>query len=250
MTVSGTVSEFRPGGAGGDQPDHHRDRQPAGDGRRHRPALPAPTIVGPGGRVPPTAVIDDDATGDVETWRFDPTTDGLDFWESMEGMLAGIDHAGVAGRPARSARSRRPGRLEHAHRPRRRPTAATATSTPSGSSSTTTLAPVPRREDRGEVRRCRSACSTTASATSSSPAHDADRRRRRRPARDDQRSGAARAGDGDVQRGEPRPDRLRRTSSTGWRQTVVHNLQSPDIVAGGDPGQRRCGRTTASSRRT
>ena len=45
------------------------------------------TLVGPGGRVAPTTVIEDDATGDVETSGvFDPATDGIDFYESLEGM--------------------------------------------------------------------------------------------------------------------------------------------------------------------
>ena len=48
----------------------------------------AETVIGPGGRVPPTSVIDDDATGDVETsGSFDPATDGIDFYESLEAML-------------------------------------------------------------------------------------------------------------------------------------------------------------------
>lgn len=44
--------------------------------------LPASVILGQGGRVPPSEVIDDDAFG-----SFDPTTDGIDFFESLEGML-------------------------------------------------------------------------------------------------------------------------------------------------------------------
>src|SRR5262249_53935788 len=59
---------------------------------------PAPTLVGTGGRVPPATVIEDDATGDVETSGvFDPATDGIDFWESMEGMRVEIDNAAVVG---------------------------------------------------------------------------------------------------------------------------------------------------------
>ena len=50
--------------------------------------LPSPTVIGTGGRIPPNAVIEDDATGNVETTGvFDPAFDGLDFYESMEGML-------------------------------------------------------------------------------------------------------------------------------------------------------------------
>ena len=52
-------------------------------------ALPAPTVIGTGGRIPPNTVIEDDATGNVEApgVLFDPAEDGLDFYESMEGML-------------------------------------------------------------------------------------------------------------------------------------------------------------------
>ena len=62
-------------------------------------AVPAPTIVGPGGRVPPSTVIEDDSAGDVETTStaFDPANDGLDFWESLEGMWLGINEPEVTG---------------------------------------------------------------------------------------------------------------------------------------------------------
>ena len=52
-------------------------------------ALPAATVIGTGGRIPPNTVIEDDATGNVEApgVLFDPAEDGLDFYESMEGML-------------------------------------------------------------------------------------------------------------------------------------------------------------------
>ena len=50
--------------------------------------------------MPPTEVIEDDATGmpraAVPSIR---TTDGLDFWESLEGMRVLVDDAVVVGRP-------------------------------------------------------------------------------------------------------------------------------------------------------
>ena len=51
--------------------------------------LPAATVIGTGGRIPPNTVIEDDATGNVEApgVLFDPAEDGLDFYESLEGML-------------------------------------------------------------------------------------------------------------------------------------------------------------------
>lgn len=57
--------------------------------------LPAATIIGAGGRVPPNTIINDDsATGDVETDNvFDPAEDGIDFYESLEGMLVAVENA-------------------------------------------------------------------------------------------------------------------------------------------------------------
>jgi predicted extracellular nuclease len=66
---------------------------PAGPG-----AAIAPTVVGQGGRVPPASVIEDDATGSVETSGvFDPETDGIDFYESLEAMLLQVNNPVVTG---------------------------------------------------------------------------------------------------------------------------------------------------------
>jgi predicted extracellular nuclease len=60
--------------------------------------LPEATIVGAGGRIPPNQVIEDDATGSVETSGvFDPATDGIDFWESLEGMRIQLNDAVAVG---------------------------------------------------------------------------------------------------------------------------------------------------------
>lgn len=99
VTVSGTVGEFRPGGTSGTTNlTTTQLTTPTVTVVARGVALPAPTLVGPGGRVPPSSVIDDDATGDVETsGTFDPTTDGIDFWESLEGMRVEVDNAAVVG---------------------------------------------------------------------------------------------------------------------------------------------------------
>ena len=78
----------------------------------------AATVVGEGGRVPPTTVIDNDTpdpladdpplvTGNVESKSsapldtanqdptFDPSEDGIDFYESLEGMLTQVNRAVV-----------------------------------------------------------------------------------------------------------------------------------------------------------
>jgi predicted extracellular nuclease len=60
--------------------------------------LPAPVIIGVGGRTPPDAVIEDDASGDVETSGvFDPASDGVDFYESLEGMRVQVNGAVAVG---------------------------------------------------------------------------------------------------------------------------------------------------------
>ncbi|MFN0095682.1 MAG: Ig-like domain-containing protein [Dehalococcoidia bacterium] len=65
--------------------------------------LPTAALVGPGGRVPPAAVISDDATGPAPTsvedagTPFDPANDGIDFWESLEGMRIRITDAIAVG---------------------------------------------------------------------------------------------------------------------------------------------------------
>jgi uncharacterized protein len=98
VTVQGTVAEFRPGGSGGtDNLTTTEITNPKITVTGTAP-VPAPAIVGPGGRVPPSTVIDDDSNGDVETTgTFEPTTDGIDFWESLEGMWLGIDQPEVTG---------------------------------------------------------------------------------------------------------------------------------------------------------
>jgi predicted extracellular nuclease len=58
----------------------------------------APTVIGEGGRIPPNRVIDNDSTGDVDTNpSFDPQQDGIDFHESLEGMLVQFDDAVATG---------------------------------------------------------------------------------------------------------------------------------------------------------
>ena len=61
-------------------------------------ALPAPIVIGAGGRRPPANIIEDDARGNVESGgEFDPDTDGLDFYESLEGMRVQMRDAVAVG---------------------------------------------------------------------------------------------------------------------------------------------------------
>ena len=98
VTVTGTVSEFRPGGAATNLSTTEL-ASPAVTVTASGQALPVPTVVGPGGRSVPKTVIENDANGDVETTEtaFDPANDGLDFWESLEGMRISITDAQVVG---------------------------------------------------------------------------------------------------------------------------------------------------------
>ena len=55
-------------------------------------------MIGQGGRIPPNRVIDNDSTGDVDTNPiFDPQQDGIDFHESVEGMLLQFNDAVATG---------------------------------------------------------------------------------------------------------------------------------------------------------
>ncbi len=99
VVVSGRVSEFRPGGASGATNLTTTEiTGPSVSVRSSGNPLPPPTVVGTGGRVPPTEVIEDDATGDVETSGvFDPALDGIDFYESLEGMRVQLNDAVAVG---------------------------------------------------------------------------------------------------------------------------------------------------------
>jgi uncharacterized protein len=100
VAVSGRVAEFRPGGEMTDNLTTTEITTPGltvavlSSGN----PLPAPTVVGAGGRVPPSTVIEDDATGSVETsGQFDPGSDGIDFYESLEGMRVQVNQALAVG---------------------------------------------------------------------------------------------------------------------------------------------------------
>lgn len=98
VLVSGRVTEFRPGGSTSSNLTTTEISSPLVIVLAVGQALPAPVVIGVGGRVPPTALIDDDATGDVETsGSFDVATDGIDFWESLEAMRVQVDDAVVVG---------------------------------------------------------------------------------------------------------------------------------------------------------
>jgi predicted extracellular nuclease len=93
VTIAGKVSEYRPGGTASTNLTTTEIDTPTVAVSAHGVALPAPTVVHPPGKV-----IEDDATGDAEqSGTFDPQHDGLDYWESLEGMRVAIDDAQVVG---------------------------------------------------------------------------------------------------------------------------------------------------------
>jgi predicted extracellular nuclease len=99
VEVGGTVQEFRPGGSDGlSNLTMTEISGPSVVRLSSGNALPAPVVLGIGGRAIPAMVIEDDASGSVETsGTFDPATDGIDFYESLEGMLVRINNAVVVG---------------------------------------------------------------------------------------------------------------------------------------------------------
>lgn len=86
VQVSGTVSEFFPGGAAtGNLSTTQISGKPMIIVQSSGNALPQAVVLGVD-RFAPTEVIDDD-----DMTSFDPTTDGIDFFESLEGMLVTVN---------------------------------------------------------------------------------------------------------------------------------------------------------------
>ncbi len=94
VLVNATVSEFRPGNS----PNNLTITQlvsPVITTLSSGNPLPAATILGNGGRAIPNQIISNDAaSGNVENAGtvFDPAQDGIDFYESLEGMLVQVNN--------------------------------------------------------------------------------------------------------------------------------------------------------------
>ena len=99
VAVDGEVDEFRSGGSGG------FENLTTTQIRSFTPMTPiatgvaAPTTRIGVDRMPPTLVIDDDSTSSVEADDavYDPGNDGIDFWESLEGMRLEVVDATAVG---------------------------------------------------------------------------------------------------------------------------------------------------------
>lgn len=88
LEVSGMVTEFTPGGVTTRNLSTTQISEPVISTLSTENPLPSPVILGDSGRVPPSENIDDDAFT-----SFDPTTDGIDFFESLEAMRVTIEDA-------------------------------------------------------------------------------------------------------------------------------------------------------------
>jgi len=99
VSVDGVVEEMYPGGVGTENLSITQIKKPVVDVLSSGNELPDPVIVGEVGRIPPNQVIDNDTNGVIvsETTVFDPEEDGLDFYESLEGMRIQINDALVVG---------------------------------------------------------------------------------------------------------------------------------------------------------
>ncbi len=95
VQVSGTVTEFRPGGTTSNNLTTTEITGPTIKVLSQGNALPEAVVLGNSGRAIPTAVIENDVTGNIETSglnTFDPSQDGIDFFESVEGMRVQINN--------------------------------------------------------------------------------------------------------------------------------------------------------------
>jgi len=98
VAVNGTVDEFRSGGSGGfENLTTTEIVSPTVTVLSGGNTLP--TVVIGVDRSPPTKVIDDDSTTTVEAAdaNYDPRHDGIDFWESLEGMRLSVADAVAVG---------------------------------------------------------------------------------------------------------------------------------------------------------
>ncbi len=100
VRVNGSVSEFRPGGADGlTNLTTTEIVNPTVTVLSSGNALPAPVVIGAGGRVPPSQTISSGNCSNVEesACAFDAAADGIDFYESLEGMRVQINNALATG---------------------------------------------------------------------------------------------------------------------------------------------------------
>ncbi|MBD1824126.1 choice-of-anchor I family protein [Cyanobacteria bacterium FACHB-DQ100] len=91
VQVSGRVTEFRPGNNANNLTTT-QITNPTINKISSGNALPATIALGNGGRTIPTSIIENDASNVENNGIFDPTQDGIDFYESLEGMRVQINN--------------------------------------------------------------------------------------------------------------------------------------------------------------
>ena len=93
VRVNGRVQEFRPGGASSANLTTTEIASPTTTVLSTGNPLPAAVTA-----QPPNTVIEDDAAGSVETsGAFDPGNDGIDYWETLEGMRVALNNPVAVG---------------------------------------------------------------------------------------------------------------------------------------------------------
>lgn len=94
VQVAGRVDEFRPGGNANNLTTTEINTTVSGSSVTKIASIGTitPTILGASGRTIPTSVIEDDASNVETSGVFDPANDGIDFYESLEGMLVQINN--------------------------------------------------------------------------------------------------------------------------------------------------------------
>lgn len=97
LEVQGSVSEFIPGGADTGNLSTTQITSAAIATLSTGNALPSAVVLGRDGRVPPNQVIDNDQTSRYDVLAgegtYEPTQDGLDFYESLEAMRVQVQDA-------------------------------------------------------------------------------------------------------------------------------------------------------------
>jgi hypothetical protein len=94
LITSGVVKEFNPAGVGNNSLTTTQIQTAAISILSNENTLPEPIILGEGGRAIPNQVITNDVNGYAgKSSLFDPQEDGLDFYESLEGMRVQVNHA-------------------------------------------------------------------------------------------------------------------------------------------------------------
>ncbi|MEO3413396.1 choice-of-anchor I family protein [Roseovarius sp. CAU 1744] len=96
IDIRGLVSEFIPGGAGTGNLSTTQISNAQIEVVSSGNALPEATVIGAAGRTPPTETVISDGELPVNLQtspgEFNPETDGIDFYESLEGMRVTVDN--------------------------------------------------------------------------------------------------------------------------------------------------------------